>query len=110
MSAGLSTRQAWSFARRILAKIERELYAAGVPCGYRKQAVRYGVENPTPTVDVSRLPDRDFYVAYHHGHMSNGGSVLSGFISITRGTKSETFSSLDFERGLAKIRKEFGRR
>lgn len=110
MSAGISDKQASGYKRRLLYKLLVELQDAGVTCHYSRYKVRNGAEPlsfETPSLPVA--PGPWFFIEYHHGHMSNGGSVLTPWVEISDGTgsKPKFYGSLDFEKGFKRIKKLF---
>lgn len=111
MSAGISEKQASGYKRRLLLKLMRELQAAGVSCHYARYEVRNGAEPLTfenPSLPVK--PGPWFLLQYHHGHMSNGESVLSPWLEINTGDRSKTelCAPLEFEKGIERVKELFG--
>jgi hypothetical protein len=96
---------------RAIRKIERELQKAGVPCHYKNRLLRNGAEvRPDEEPSLPPTPGPSFEVGYSHGHMSNGESVLSPlmFVHTKAGKRPEVYGSLDFEKGLKRIKALFG--
>lgn len=111
MSAGISEKQAKGYKRRLLLKLMYELQAAGVVCHYSRYKVRNGAEPLTfeePSLPAPSGPW--FLLEYHHGHMSNGGSVLSPWLEINKGdgSKTELCAPLEFEKGIERVKELFG--
>lgn len=109
MSAGISEKQAKGYKRRLLYKLLVELQDAGVSCHYSRYELRNGSE--PLTFENPSLPGPSgpwFLIKYHHGHMSNGGSVLSPWLEISeKGGKSEICAPLEFGKGIERIKKLF---
>ena len=106
MSAGISEKQAKGYKRRLLLKLMYELQEAGVPCHYSRYEVRNGAEPLTfeePSLPGPSGPS--FLLNYSHGHMSNGGSVLSPWLEIN----NEIVAPLEYEKGIRRVKAIFGK-
>ncbi len=111
MGAGISQERANRWMLRAIRRIERELREAGVPCHYANRHLRNGEKSiPVEEPSLPRPFAPSFEVGYSHGHMSNGESVLSPlvFVHTEAGKRPEVYGSLDFEKGLKRIKGLFG--